>query len=68
MFFLDINLKNSVVAMRVAVNTQTLLPAEFVGITAVVCLILHLLVCGVSVFAAIKPKAKKYTPFSDVLF
>jgi hypothetical protein len=61
---LGIKLKNSVVAMCVAVNTQTLLPAEFVGITVVVCLIFHLLVCGVSVFAAIIPKAKMHTPFS----
>ena len=61
---LDITLKNSIVAMCVAVNTQTILPAEFVGIMFVVCLKFHLPVCGVSVFAAIKPKAKKYIPFS----
>ena len=33
---LDITLKSSIVAMCVAVNTQTILPAEFVGIMFVV--------------------------------
>jgi len=51
----------------VAVDTQTILPAEFVGnyVFSSISLKFHLPVCGVSVFAVIKPKAKEYTPFGD---
>ena len=55
---LDITLKNIIITMCVAVNTQTILPAEFVG-NYVCCLSVSNFTCPSAVFQCLPPSNRK---------